>query len=163
MELNFVEPPPSREKYAHDEFATALKASPGEWAKIPLGQGYATMIKNGALVAYRPAGSFETRTSMGELFVRYVGGGDPTRHVRKTKYDHAGLRERAIEAARQGRPEGKKLCAIDDAMPATYVAKINNGDLGYVPVGAWKAKHVKWVGIMLEFVGELPAADEGES
>jgi hypothetical protein len=65
-------------KYAEE--AAELQAHPGEWAlfKENASSSMASLISNGALVAFRPAGAYEAATrnvklGYGQIYVRYVG------------------------------------------------------------------------------------------
>lgn len=59
-----------------EEFAAALKAQPGRWAKWPIElanvNGQTSDIKNGYLKPFRGA-SFDARSRNGTLYVRCLG------------------------------------------------------------------------------------------
>lgn len=84
-QLAFGQPPRSRQKRAgrglHSEIAAILRKNPGQWARV-LGRrsaNSARMISQGELIAYRPAGAFEARSSQRadgdgcDIWARYVG------------------------------------------------------------------------------------------
>lgn len=82
--LEFVdEPPPSNRgsERLYVWFANQLRANPGKWARLPLPNkaGISTIIGNGKMSAFRPAGHFEC-VYRKELdsddkynYIRYIG------------------------------------------------------------------------------------------
>lgn len=82
MGLKFEDPGVrSNAKNDHTNVASELRANPGEWAVVAedVSPTLAQLIKNGKLVAYRPAGSFESVTRgisngrAAKVYARYVG------------------------------------------------------------------------------------------
>jgi hypothetical protein len=68
------EEPPEQERRDWQAIANELKANPNRWASITLTTtAYVSHIKNGTTKAFRPAGSFEARSSKGKIFIRYIG------------------------------------------------------------------------------------------
>ena len=82
--MKFQDPPKTqRSKHPHYEIAAELRAHPNQWALVfeNTNPTYQQHIKSGFLAAYRPAGSFESRSaSKGagkfDIYARYVGGVD---------------------------------------------------------------------------------------
>jgi hypothetical protein len=84
-EIVFEEPPQdgrNRSGRDHAGTAEALRARPGEWAKVftcdgtnPAGTA-AWQIRTGRLAPYRPSGAFEAMSRNGDVYARFVGGGD---------------------------------------------------------------------------------------
>src|SRR3954453_23185183 len=67
MPVEWKDPPPDRAAVSAEGEAIAgeLRSRPGEWAIVARDKApeTATRIKNGTLVSFRPAGSFEARTA----------------------------------------------------------------------------------------------------
>ena len=79
-EFVFVDGPPNTSRVIHPEFASALKARPGEWAIWPVefksqksAYSTASNIRRGFLKSF-PTGQFEAVTTNMKVYVRYVGG-----------------------------------------------------------------------------------------
>jgi hypothetical protein len=61
-------------RYDWQAIAEQLRQNPQRWAKIEVkSTTYATLIPRGQVMAFRPAGAYEARTSKGSLFIRYIG------------------------------------------------------------------------------------------
>jgi hypothetical protein len=87
MAVEWADPPPGRRAQSEEWEAIAqeLRSRPGQWAIVARGRSAetATRIKNGTLAAFRPAGTFEARTTgrknasdqRCDIYARYVGDG----------------------------------------------------------------------------------------
>lgn len=87
MPVEWGDPPPDKAAASAEWEAIAqeLRTRPGQWAMIARDKTTetATRIKNGTLVSFRPAGSFEARTvgrknasaQRCDIYARYVGDG----------------------------------------------------------------------------------------
>jgi hypothetical protein len=80
-DIEFMDPPGKtpRGPAPHREIAEALKARPGLWARVleDVAQSTPGLIRNGLLVAHRPAGSFEATARKNgdrwDIYARYIG------------------------------------------------------------------------------------------
>lgn len=78
------EPPPSAPRSGNrpsrwSAVSAALRANPGEWARIPCADtksgsaGLAATIRSGGSTAWKPKGAFEVIREGDNLWARYVG------------------------------------------------------------------------------------------
>ena len=67
--------PKGQQIYPWAEWAEALKANPGQWARFDevKTSTHQNAIVTGRLKDFRPAGAFEAITRQKVLFIRYVG------------------------------------------------------------------------------------------
>lgn len=83
--VRWEDPPPHGNRSQWQPVAEALRERPGEWALIAEGLksgsagAMSNAIKVGRFSCWRPAGTFESRTSargdgLTDLYARYVGG-----------------------------------------------------------------------------------------
>jgi hypothetical protein len=82
-DIEFVDPPPAsrgnRATSRHNEIDNALRARPGEWARVMTGVAAngSSYIRYARTLAYAPAGSFEARAVKNgerhDIYARYVG------------------------------------------------------------------------------------------
>lgn len=74
MSVTFGEEPTSNDRWR--AVADSCREHPGEWGRVDLdivAKGYPSLIRGGKLVAFRPAGTFEAKSTRGKLWIRYVG------------------------------------------------------------------------------------------
>lgn len=73
--MEWQDPPERNTRYDWQAIAEQLRQNPQRWAKVETkSTTYSTLIQRGQVKAFRPAGAYETRTSKGALFIRFVGG-----------------------------------------------------------------------------------------
>ena len=79
MSVTFGDEPQGDDRW--QPIADACRLNPGKWGRVDLditARGYASIIRQGKLKAFRPAGDFDAKTVNGRLWIRYIGTSDPT-------------------------------------------------------------------------------------
>ena len=75
--MSWEEPPRTTPRNNWNKIAEALRANPGQWAKLETAStAYCAFIKQGRTKAFQPAGSFEATLQKRVLYARYIGAPD---------------------------------------------------------------------------------------